>query len=107
MSNYNCLINCSRFFFFDFLVPAKFLLQVAGLPTNINFLQKLANHWAFENGNVETHFIEHFKDELFPDSNNSMVAKEMLDAAKFSAMLIAACVSEKELSASKKNLSGN
>lgn len=56
---------------------------------------------------METHFIEHFKDELFPDSNNSMVAKEMLDAAKFSAMLIAACVSEKELSASKKNLSGN
>ncbi|XP_010652000.1 methylcrotonoyl-CoA carboxylase subunit alpha, mitochondrial isoform X4 [Vitis vinifera] len=70
--------------------------QVAGLPTNINFLQKLANHWAFENGKVETHFIEHFKDDLFVDPSNLLLANEAYDAAKFSAVLIAACVCEKE-----------
>ncbi|KAK3013776.1 hypothetical protein RJ639_010135, partial [Escallonia herrerae] len=41
--------------------------QVAGLPTNIEFLLKLAKHAAFEKGDVETHFIERFKDELFID----------------------------------------
>ncbi|XP_015892065.2 methylcrotonoyl-CoA carboxylase subunit alpha, mitochondrial isoform X2 [Ziziphus jujuba] len=78
--------------------------QVAGLPTNINFLQKLANHWAFENGNVETHFIERFKDDLFVDPSNSISAKEAFDAARFSAGLVAACVIEKEHSAWKDNL---
>ena len=70
--------------------------QVAGLPTNINFLQKLANHWAFENGEVETHFIEHFKDDLFVDPSNLVLANEAYDAAKLSAVLVAACLCEKE-----------
>ncbi|QHO52535.1 hypothetical protein HN51_021456 [Arachis hypogaea] len=67
--------------------------QVAGLPTNINFLQKLANHQAFESGNVETHFIENYKDDLFVDSTNS---KEAYEAARLSASLVAACLIEKE-----------
>lgn len=83
-----------------------FLPQVAGLPTNVSFLQKLANHCAFQDGKVETHFIEHFKDELFVDPNNSVLAKEAYDTAKFSAAMVAACVIEKEHSAGKENLRG-
>ncbi|KAJ4840729.1 hypothetical protein Tsubulata_026274 [Turnera subulata] len=48
--------------------------QVAGVPTNISFLQKLADHRAFEEGNVETHFIEHHKDELFVDPTTHLAA---------------------------------
>ncbi|KAJ7972757.1 Biotin carboxylase [Quillaja saponaria] len=70
--------------------------QVAGVPTNINFLLKLANHWAFQNGKVETHFIEHHKKELFVDPTNSGLAKEAYEAAKLSASLVAACLIQKE-----------
>ncbi|PON94953.1 Pyruvate carboxylase [Trema orientale] len=80
--------------------------QVAGLPTNINFLQKLANHWAFEGGKVETHFIEHYKDDLFVDPSNSVLAKEAYDAARFSATLVAACIIKKEHSTLKENIPG-
>ncbi|KAL5561726.1 hypothetical protein UlMin_031473 [Ulmus minor] len=80
--------------------------EVAGLPTNINFLQKLAKHWAFENGQVETHFIEHFKDDLFADPSNSVSAKKAYDDAKFSATLAAACVIEKEHLTLKEKLPG-
>ncbi|KAF7818348.1 methylcrotonoyl-CoA carboxylase subunit alpha, mitochondrial [Senna tora] len=69
--------------------------QVAGLPTNINFLQKLADHWAFENGKVETHFIDNYKDDLFVDHNNSALAKAY-KTARLSAYLAAACLIEKE-----------
>lgn len=72
--------------------------QVAGVPTNINFLQKLANHRAFEDGDVETHFIENHKDDLFIDPNNSLLAKEAYSSARFSAGLAAACLCEKERS---------
>ncbi|XP_042489430.1 methylcrotonoyl-CoA carboxylase subunit alpha, mitochondrial isoform X1 [Macadamia integrifolia] len=78
--------------------------QVAGLPTNINFLQKLANHWAFEKGLVETHFIEHFKSDLFIDPNGAMVQKEAYNTARFGAALVAACVCKKEHTASKGSL---
>ncbi|GMH02399.1 hypothetical protein Nepgr_004238 [Nepenthes gracilis] len=80
---------------------AKF--QVAGLPTNINFLRKLSNHWAFEKGQVETHFIEHYKDELFSDSVNAEQAEEVYEAAKFSAAIVAACLCKKENSIMKEN----
>ncbi|KAG6776362.1 hypothetical protein POTOM_019868 [Populus tomentosa] len=80
--------------------------QVAGVPTNINFLQKLADHRAFENGNVETHFIEHYKDDLFTDPNNLTRAKETYDNARFSATLVAACLCEKEHSAIKSSVPG-
>ncbi|KAE8009762.1 hypothetical protein FH972_006179 [Carpinus fangiana] len=80
--------------------------QVAGLPTNINFLQKLANHWAFENGNVETHFIERFKDDLFVSPTDSKSAKEAYDAARLGATLVAACVISREHSLLKENPPG-
>ncbi|KAK7345845.1 hypothetical protein VNO77_16457 [Canavalia gladiata] len=70
--------------------------QVAGLPTNVNFLLKLANHWAFANGNVETHFIENHKEDLLGDANNSESEKEAFEAAKLGASLAAACLVEKE-----------
>lgn len=68
-------------------------LQVAGLPTNISFLQSLASHCAFEKGLVETHFIEHFKNDLFVDSADE-VAKETYAAARLGAKLVAACLCE-------------
>ncbi|KAK7277620.1 hypothetical protein RJT34_22635 [Clitoria ternatea] len=69
--------------------------QVAGLPTNVNFLLKLANHRAFENGDVETHFIEKYKETLFVDANNSVSANEAYEAARRSASFVAACFIEK------------
>lgn len=71
-------------------------MQVAGLPTNIDFLLKLANHRAFENGEVETHFIEHFRDDLFVDPSNSVSAEVAYNAANYSAALVAACVCKGE-----------
>ncbi|CAH1417707.1 unnamed protein product [Lactuca virosa] len=53
--------------------------QVAGLPTNIEFLYKLANHKAFENA---------------------------YDSAKHSAALVAACICEKEHTLLKKSPPG-
>lgn len=55
---------------------------------------------------METHFIERFKDDLFVDPTNSVLAKEAFDGATFSARLAAACVIEKEHSAWKHNLPG-
>ncbi|KAJ4832163.1 hypothetical protein Tsubulata_024754 [Turnera subulata] len=80
--------------------------QVAGVPTNISFLQKLADHRAFEEGNVETHFIEHHKDEIFVDPSNSVLAKEAYNNATFSATMIAACLCAKEHSFSKESVPG-
>ncbi|XVF32528.1 hypothetical protein REPUB_Repub17cG0090400 [Reevesia pubescens] len=80
--------------------------QVAGVPTNISFLQRLAIHRAFEEGNVETHFIEHHKDDLFVDPNNKVISEDAYDAARFGANLVAACLCEKECSALKESHSG-
>ncbi|XP_052169885.1 methylcrotonoyl-CoA carboxylase subunit alpha, mitochondrial isoform X2 [Diospyros lotus] len=80
--------------------------QVAGLPTNINFLLRLANHQAFENGEVETHFIEHFRDDLFVDQSNPVFAEDALRAAKLSASIVAACKCEKEHGALKERPPG-
>lgn len=77
------------------------LMQVAGLPTNINFLLKLANHSAFENGQVETHFIEHHKDVLFADSSNMELAEEACKSATRSAMLAAACLCKMDINTAK------
>lgn len=81
--------------------------QVAGLPTNIDFLLKLANHGAFENGEVETHFIELHKDDLFIDSNNSLSTQKACNAAVHSAAIAAICVCEKEHAAVKERSPGN
>nr|KAJ0204916.1 hypothetical protein LSAT_V11C500296330 [Lactuca sativa] len=80
--------------------------QVAGLPTNIEFLYKLANHKAFENSELETHFIDHFKDDLFVNPNDSVSAESAYDSAKHSAALVAACICEKEHTLLKKNPPG-
>ncbi|KAM7257101.1 hypothetical protein ACFE04_012842 [Oxalis oulophora] len=81
--------------------------QVAGVPTNINFLKKLANHKSFEDGDVETHFIEHHKDDLLVDPNNSVLANDALSNARVSAALLAACLCEKEQHSLSKSPSGN
>ncbi|KAG8485514.1 hypothetical protein CXB51_019053 [Gossypium anomalum] len=81
--------------------------QVAGVPTNINFLQKLANHKAFEEGNVETHFIEHHNDDLFVGPNNKVIYEDAYSAARLGAKLVAACLCEKERSAMKESHSGD
>ncbi|KAL8214964.1 hypothetical protein R6Q57_004413 [Mikania cordata] len=70
--------------------------QVAGLPTNIEFLYKLANHRAFANGELGTHFIDQFKDDLFVTPKDSAEAEKAYDAAKHSAALVGACICEKE-----------
>lgn len=75
------------------------------MPTNINFLQNLAKHWAFESGDVETHFIEQHKDDLFVKPSQS-VSAEMNSAARLSATLVAACICEKEKSALKESPPG-
>lgn len=76
--------------------------QVAGLPTNINFLFKLANHWAFESAQVETHFIEHHKNELFADSTNSELMEEGYKSATRSAMFVAACLSKMKINKARR-----
>lgn len=77
--------------FIEVKIDSNFSRQVAGLPTNIGFLQQLASHWAFQKGLVETHFIEHFKSDLFPDSDDAM-EKVAYAAANISASLLVACV---------------
>ncbi|KAL6505152.1 hypothetical protein OROGR_024969 [Orobanche gracilis] len=81
--------------------------QVAGLPTNIDFLLKLANHDAFGNGEVETHFIELHRDDLFIDPNNQLSTQQVYNAAIDGAVIAAACVCEKENKAVTENASGN
>ncbi|XP_074283902.1 methylcrotonoyl-CoA carboxylase subunit alpha, mitochondrial [Silene latifolia] len=75
--------------------------QVAGLPTNIEFLLKLSNHWAFENGEVETHFIEHHKDTLFANSSYTELEEQIKKSATHNAMLVAACLCKMEINTSK------
>jgi len=40
--------------------------KVGGVQTNIPFLHNVASHQAFVDADLETHFIENFKDELLP-----------------------------------------
>jgi 3-methylcrotonyl-CoA carboxylase alpha subunit len=80
--------------------------QVAGLPTNIDFILKLANHKSFENGDVETHFIDNFKDDLFDNPNDPVSAQKVFETAKYSAALVVACICEKEHASLRKNPPG-
>lgn len=77
--------------------------QVAGLPTNIDFLSKLAHHFAFENGEVETHFIEQYKDDLFISAG---IAQEACNAMRCGASIAAACICKMELAASRDSAPG-
>ncbi|KAI0501217.1 hypothetical protein KFK09_016160 [Dendrobium nobile] len=79
--------------------------QVAGLPTNIGFLHKIANHWAFEKGLVGTHFIEQFKEDLFIDSGVDIAAGTS-SASKLGAALVAACICEMDHNSYKENFPG-
>ncbi|CAA3025049.1 methylcrotonoyl- carboxylase subunit alpha, mitochondrial isoform X1 [Olea europaea subsp. europaea] len=81
--------------------------QVAGLPTNIDFLVKLANHGAFESGEVETHFIELHKDSLFINPNDALLTEAAYDVAKHGAAIAAACLCEMEHVATKEHAPGN
>ncbi|BBN19966.1 3-methylcrotonyl-CoA carboxylase alpha subunit [Marchantia polymorpha subsp. ruderalis] len=45
--------------------------QIAGLPTNIPFLKALAKHPAFVAGEVGTHFIDQYREELLPSASNT------------------------------------
>ncbi|KAG8389314.1 hypothetical protein BUALT_Bualt02G0216500 [Buddleja alternifolia] len=81
--------------------------QVAGLPTNIDFLLKLANHGAFENGEVETHFIELHKDDLFIDQNDSLSTEQAYNAAIHGASIAAACLCEREHATMREGFPGN
>ena len=76
--------------------------QIAGLPTNVDFLQELASHSAFEKGLVDTHFIERYKDDLLSTSMKS--SRESHDVAELGAILAAACICKKDQITSKESL---
>ncbi len=42
--------------------------NVAGLTTNIQFLHQLASHKAFNDADLDTHFLEHYKDDFKLDN---------------------------------------
>ena len=73
------------------------------MSTNISFLQKFMSHKSFEDGDLETHFIENHREEPFVDSSDPHVAKEAYDNARFGAFLVATCICEKDHS----NLEGS
>ncbi|XP_051142279.1 methylcrotonoyl-CoA carboxylase subunit alpha, mitochondrial isoform X2 [Andrographis paniculata] len=81
--------------------------QVAGLPTNIDFLLKISNHGAFENGDVETHFIEMHKDDLFIDLNDELSTQQVYQPAVHSAAIATACILEKEQAEMGKSAPGS
>uniref|UniRef100_A0ACD5XR23 Uncharacterized protein n=1 Tax=Avena sativa TaxID=4498 RepID=A0ACD5XR23_AVESA len=76
--------------------------QIAGLPTNIAFLQELAGHSAFERGLVDTHFIERYKNDLL--STAATASGEAHDAAELGAILTAACICRKDHITSEESL---
>eukprot|EP00271_Cylindrocystis_brebissonii_P019287 TRINITY_DN5821_c0_g1_i6.p1 TRINITY_DN5821_c0_g1~~TRINITY_DN5821_c0_g1_i6.p1 ORF type:complete len:862 (-),score=138.96 TRINITY_DN5821_c0_g1_i6:406-2991(-) len=45
--------------------------QIVGVPTNLQFLQRLAGHPSFQSGDVHTHFIDAHRPDLLPSSNGS------------------------------------
>ncbi|KAJ7527520.1 hypothetical protein O6H91_16G059100 [Diphasiastrum complanatum] len=69
--------------------------QVAGVPTNIEFLKKLSTHASFVAGEVETNFIEHFKEQLLPTENVGLF-KPLQNEVLQSAALVAAVNSLKQ-----------
>lgn len=76
--------------------------QIAGLPTNVGFLQELAGHSAFEKALVETHFIEHYRNDLL--STSAKASGESHDAVKLGAILAAACICKKDHITSEESL---
>ncbi|CAN6356921.1 unnamed protein product [Urochloa humidicola] len=76
--------------------------QIAGLPTNVGFLQELASHSAFEKGIVDTHFIERYKDDLL--STSAKASGESHGVAELGAILAAACICKKDHITSKESI---
>ncbi|CAL4891135.1 unnamed protein product [Urochloa decumbens] len=76
--------------------------QIAGLPTNVGFLQELASHSAFEKGIVDTHFIERYKDDLL--STSAKASGDSHGVAEFGAILAAACICKKDHITSKESI---
>ncbi|CAD6269633.1 unnamed protein product [Miscanthus lutarioriparius] len=79
--------------------------QIAGLPTNVGFLQELASHSAFERGLVDTHFIERYKDDLLSISTKS--SEESHGVSELGAILAAACICKKDHITSKESQRAN
>ncbi|KAJ0982477.1 hypothetical protein J5N97_010732 [Dioscorea zingiberensis] len=71
---------------------------------NSSITRRLADHWAFAKGLVETHLIENFKNDLFLISPDE-VAKAH-SAGKLSAALVAACICYREHITSKELIPG-
>ncbi|CAL5092509.1 unnamed protein product [Urochloa decumbens] len=76
--------------------------QIAGLPTNVGFLEELASHSAFEKGIVDTHFIERYKDDLL--STSAKASGESHGVAELGAILAAACICKKDHITSKESI---
>uniref|UniRef100_A0A0D9Y189 Methylcrotonoyl-CoA carboxylase subunit alpha, mitochondrial n=1 Tax=Leersia perrieri TaxID=77586 RepID=A0A0D9Y189_9ORYZ len=68
--------------------------QIAGLPTNVGFLQELSGHSAFEKGLVGTHFIERYQNDLLSTSPQALSGSH--EAAQLGAILAAACICKKD-----------
>lgn len=68
--------------------------QIAGLPTNVGFLQELAGHSAFEKGLVDTHFIERYQNDLLSTSTQALSGSH--EAEELGAILAAACICKKD-----------
>jgi len=62
-------------------------IQIVGCPTNIEFLRKCVQHPHFQEGGVETNFIEDNYDDLFPPPK-SIDDPELLDAAAMASYLL-------------------
>ena len=59
--------------------------HVAGLTTNIEFLHQLASHDAFNDADLDTHFLDKHGDELYNLENN--VPKQIIASAALQVML--------------------
>lgn len=79
--------------------------QIAGLPTNVGFLQELASHSAFEKGLVDTHFIDRYKDDFVSTSAKS--SGESHDVTELGGILAAACICKKDHITSEESLRGD
>jgi len=70
--------------------------HVAGLTTNIEFLHQLASHDAFNNAELDTHFLDKHGDELYNLENN--VPAQIIASAALQIMLEQSYVSNDDFS---------
>lgn len=56
-------------------------LQIAGLPTNVEFLKRLVKHPRFLEGGFTTAFLEQYYDEVVPDEVDTHDARTALQMA--------------------------